>query len=204
MGNASKNVPIHNTPRTCFVSQKKNDFFKIAKLLESDFIETKRDNNVMSQNDILFMKTIEQSICQNEEGFYQMKLPFIKEPSLPNNKFAVMKRLTYLKHRLVKKQPYYHDYKNLQCTGYSVLTALKRHGNTANRFNPDFQQMHSFVLLVFALCLSCLCFLLLYFLYFNIFGIKNHVFCEILNFSVFFPNSIKFSVFRITETGEFM
>ena len=70
VGNTSKNVPINNTHRTCFVSQKKNDFFKIVKLLESNFIETKRDNNVMSQNDILFMKTIEQSICQNEEGFY--------------------------------------------------------------------------------------------------------------------------------------
>ena len=69
MGNANTNVPINNTHRTCFVSQKKNDFFKIAILLESDFIETKRDNNVMSQNYILFMKTIEQSICQNKEGF---------------------------------------------------------------------------------------------------------------------------------------
>ena len=116
VGNASKNVPIHNTHRTCFVSQTKNDFFKIAKLLESDFIDTKRDNNVMSQNDILFMKTIEQTICQNEDGFYQMNLPFIKEPNLPNNKFAVMKGLTYLKHRLLKNQPYYHDYKNFMDT----------------------------------------------------------------------------------------
>ena len=78
VGNGSKNVPINNTHRTCFVSQKKNDFIKNTKLLESDFIETKRDNNVMSQNYILFIKTIEQSICQNEEVFYQMNLPVIK------------------------------------------------------------------------------------------------------------------------------
>ena len=65
VGNASKNVPINNTHRTCFVSQTKNDFFKIAKQLESDF-ETKRDNNVMSQNDILFMKTIERYIFRTK------------------------------------------------------------------------------------------------------------------------------------------
>ena len=44
-----------------------------------------------------------------------MNLPFIKEPSLPNNKFVVMKRLIYLKHRLKKKTDY-HDYKNFMDT----------------------------------------------------------------------------------------
>ena len=77
----------------------KNDLYRIAKLLENYFIETKRDNTVISQNYKLFMKTIERSICQNEKCFYQMKLPFIKEQSPPNNKFTVIKTFTYLKHR---------------------------------------------------------------------------------------------------------
>ena len=91
---------------------KKNHFAQLAKIPESDFIESKSDDKVMSQEDMVFMRMVEQSIHQNEAGYYEMKLPFRNAAAMnmPNNRIVVEKRLECLKQRMVKNQQYHKDY----------------------------------------------------------------------------------------------
>lgn len=87
---------------------------KIVRILESDFIEKKTDEDVgtLSQNDLRFSKIIQEGIHQNDEGFYEMPLPFKYErPSLPNNLRMAEKRLDHLKRRFVRDPKYFADYK---------------------------------------------------------------------------------------------
>ena len=81
---------------------KKNHFVQLAYILESDFIETKRDDKVMSQEDMVFMRMVEQSIHQNEAGYYEMKHPFRNAAvmNMPNNRIVVEKRLECMKQRM--------------------------------------------------------------------------------------------------------
>ena len=76
------------------------------------FIESKSDDKVMSQEDMVFMRMVEQSIHQNEAGYYEMKLPFRNAAAMnmPNNRIMVEKRLECLKQRMVKNQQYHKDY----------------------------------------------------------------------------------------------
>ena len=85
---------------------KKNHFAQLAKILESDFIKSKSDDMVMSQEDMVFMIMVEQSIQQNESGYYEMKLPFRDAAAInmPNYRIVVEKRLEYMKQRMVKNQ----------------------------------------------------------------------------------------------------
>ena len=96
---------------SCSLSNK-NEFSQIAKLLESDFIESKRDHEKMSQDDIQFLSIITASIHQKASKHYEMKLPFRGEsqPEMSNNLLAVLKRLEYLRQRLLKNPQYHEDY----------------------------------------------------------------------------------------------
>ena len=91
---------------------KKNHFAQLAKILESDFIESKSDAKVMLQEDMVFLRMVEQSIHYNEAGYYEMKLPFRNAAAMnmPNNRIVVEKRLECLKQRMVKKEQYHKDY----------------------------------------------------------------------------------------------
>ena len=66
----------------------------------------------MSQEDMAFMRMVEQSIHQNEAGYYEMKLPFRNAAAMnmPNNRIMVEKILEWLKQRMVKNQQYHKDY----------------------------------------------------------------------------------------------
>ncbi len=82
----------------------------IVEILESDFQERKC-GKAMSQEDLRFMKIIEDGIHKDEEGFYEMPLPFKNNrPSLPSSKFMAEKRLAQLKRRLDKDPKYAEDY----------------------------------------------------------------------------------------------
>ena len=91
---------------------KKNHFAQLAKILESDFIESKSDGKVMSQADMVFMRMVEQSIHLYESGYYEIKLLFCDAAAMnmPNNRIVVEKRLEYLKQRMAKNQQYHKDY----------------------------------------------------------------------------------------------
>ena len=73
---------------------------EIINILVSDFIEKRTDNDVMSQDDMKFMKIMNNEIRRDEQGFYEMPLPFKTEnPILPNNRNIAEKRLDQLKRR---------------------------------------------------------------------------------------------------------
>ena len=65
---------------------------EILDVLESDFSERKYEmkfqNDKLSQNDLKLLDMIEKTIHRDENGFYEMPLPFIDKPNLPNNKFV--------------------------------------------------------------------------------------------------------------------
>ena len=66
----------------------------------------------MSQEDKQFMKIVENGIHKDEEGYYEIPLPFKREmPVLPNNKAMAEKWLTHLKRTLICDPKLYQDYK---------------------------------------------------------------------------------------------
>ena len=109
------NVNLHNN-EVHFVSRTKVADIttsEILRALESDFPEKHyEEDTVMSQEDIKFLKIVENAIRQDEEGYYEMPLPFKTDsPNLPNNKELAEKRLSHLKRRFLRDQQYFEDYK---------------------------------------------------------------------------------------------
>ena len=85
---------------------------QVVKLLEADFPDRRNEEKTMSQEDKQFMKIVENGIHKDEEGYYEIPLPFKREmPALPNNKAMAEKRLTHLKRRLICDPKLYQDYK---------------------------------------------------------------------------------------------
>ena len=65
----------------------------------------------MSQEDVRFLEIMRNNICQNEEGFYEMPLPFKGErPNLPDNFQMAKRRLEQLKGRMKLDIPFASDY----------------------------------------------------------------------------------------------
>ena len=81
----------------------------IVRILESDFKETKEDKKT-SQEDLQFLKTMEEGIERTKNGHYQMPLPFKDRPLLPNNRSMALTRLECLKRRFSKDPKYKEDY----------------------------------------------------------------------------------------------
>ncbi|XP_073711060.1 uncharacterized protein [Misgurnus anguillicaudatus] len=83
----------------------------IIKALESDFTDHCTDDNSISQEDILFLSKVKESIRQKENGHYELPLPFkTDKPSLPDNKQCAVHRLNSLERRLRKVKQYHDDY----------------------------------------------------------------------------------------------
>ena len=77
---------------------------EIINILQSCFIE--------KRTEMKFMKIMNNEIRRDEQGFYEMLLPFKTEnPILPNNMNIAEKRLDQLKRRLGKSKVLYDDYK---------------------------------------------------------------------------------------------
>ena len=76
---------------------------EIVNILESDFVERRFDNQTVSQDDIRFMKILKKETRVDDDGFYELPLPFKKErPILPDNKIMAQKRLEQLRKKLEK------------------------------------------------------------------------------------------------------
>lgn len=58
----------------------------VISVLESDFKDTKRDDKTVSQEDLVFLGKLKEGIRQNEQGHYEMPLPFKQRPHLPDNR----------------------------------------------------------------------------------------------------------------------
>ena len=85
---------------------------EVLHILESDFIERKCEGQVMSQEDIQFMKIMKEETRIDEDGFYEMPLPLkTNMPTLYDNKVMAEKRLQHLKKKLENNKELHNDYK---------------------------------------------------------------------------------------------
>lgn len=96
----------------------------IIKMLESDFSESVGDETTFSQEDLHFMAKLKDGIRQNQDGHFEMPLPFKQDtPNLPNNKSCAVQRLMSLERRLRRDQQYCTDYlgfmKDIIARGYA-------------------------------------------------------------------------------------
>ncbi|KAI5085315.1 hypothetical protein C0J45_23790, partial [Silurus meridionalis] len=77
----------------------------------SDFAERNKEEFCVSQEDLQFLEKLNKGIKQNQDGHYEMPLPFKGEsPNLPSNKACAEYRLKSLEKQLRKDNQYYRDY----------------------------------------------------------------------------------------------
>lgn len=85
---------------------------EVCKMLEADFPERKYEDATMSQDDLKFMKDMRDGIHQNDDGYYEMPLPFRQDkPEVPNNRTMAAKRLSHLKRRFQGNPKYHEEYR---------------------------------------------------------------------------------------------
>ncbi|XP_061691812.1 uncharacterized protein LOC133509104 [Syngnathoides biaculeatus] len=83
----------------------------VLKVLESDFNEKSHEDKYVSQDDVRFIHLLSDNIKQEEDGHYQMPLPFRNSPlTLPNNKRLADVRLQHLKRKLSVNKHYHDQY----------------------------------------------------------------------------------------------
>lgn len=68
----------------------------IVQVLESDF-QGAKDDKKTSQDDLNFLRIMEEGIEKIRNGHYEMPLPFKERPLLPDNHSMVLIRLEHLK-----------------------------------------------------------------------------------------------------------
>ena len=73
----------------------------IVRILESNFKESKNDQKP-SQEDLQFLKIMEEGIRKTENGHCEMPLSFQEWPLLHNNRSIAMTRLEHLKRKFLK------------------------------------------------------------------------------------------------------
>nr|XP_054587464.1 uncharacterized protein LOC129152993 [Nothobranchius furzeri] len=84
---------------------------EIIKALEIDFPERGVDDKKVSQDDFKFLSKLKETIKQNDDGHYEMPLPFRDErPKLPDNRICAVYRLKCLEKRLRRNKEYCKDY----------------------------------------------------------------------------------------------
>ena len=103
--------------RSCNFSVKTNvkeviNPFQVMKMFEMEFSEKRADRQgKLSQDDLQFLKKMEEGIRQTADGHYEMPLPFRGNTlKLPNNKPLALHRLNKLKTRMENDVKYRQDY----------------------------------------------------------------------------------------------
>ena len=81
----------------------------IVRILESDF-KGGKDDKKTSQEDLNFLKIMEEGIKRTGTGHYEMPLPFKERPLLPDNHSMALIRLEHLKRKFLKDSKYKEDY----------------------------------------------------------------------------------------------
>lgn len=84
---------------------------KVLRILESDFVNDSADDLKVSQNDMQFIKIMEENIVQRPDKHLEMPLPFKERPVVPDNKSYALKRLEHLKRKLTQNVEYLEHYK---------------------------------------------------------------------------------------------
>ena len=82
----------------------------VISALESDFKDIKGDDKIVSQEDQIFLNKLKEGIRQNEQGHYEMPLPFRQRPHLPDNRKLAEIRLNHLRKKFNRDEKYKRDY----------------------------------------------------------------------------------------------
>ena len=82
----------------------------VISVLELDFKDTKRDDKTVSQEDLLFLSKLNEGIRKNDQGHYEMPLPFKQRPHLPDNRKLAEIRLSHLRRKFHRDEKYKRDY----------------------------------------------------------------------------------------------
>ncbi|KAK0143561.1 hypothetical protein N1851_018301 [Merluccius polli] len=80
------------------------------RILETDFKDISEDSKKVSQDDILFINKMKEHIKKNNQGHYEMPLPFKERPTLPDNTHLAMVRLNHLRRRLSRDKTLHEHY----------------------------------------------------------------------------------------------
>ena len=119
VGESSSNacflVSTSDKKRQCHFSYrtrvKEVDIKQLHDVFDSDVFTTSA-GKPMSQDDIKFVKTMEQEMHQLQDGHYEAPLPLKTETEkLPNNRTLAERRLQWLKKKLIKNETLCRDYK---------------------------------------------------------------------------------------------
>lgn len=78
--------------------------------LESDFKEVRENDKTVSQEDLIFLDKLKEGIRKDEQGHYEMPLPFKERPYMLDNRLLAEIRLNHLKRRLSRDERYKEDY----------------------------------------------------------------------------------------------
>ena len=81
----------------------------IIRVLESDF-QGAKDDKKTSQEDLNFLKIMEEGIERPRNGHYEMPLPFKERPVFPDNHSMALTRVEHLKRKFLKDSRYKEDY----------------------------------------------------------------------------------------------
>ena len=82
----------------------------VLKVLDQDFKDTK-DDVTCSNEDLVFLRTMEQGIKINDKGRISMPLPLRSNAVLPNNRHMALSRLNSLKRKLTKNETFHIHYR---------------------------------------------------------------------------------------------
>ena len=82
----------------------------VISALKSDFKDIKGDDKTVSQEDQIFLNKLKEGIRQNEQGHYEMPLPFRQRPHLPDNRKLAEIRLNHLRKKFHRDEKYKRDY----------------------------------------------------------------------------------------------
>ena len=98
----------------CTVKKRIKEHVSVAdvqKLITLDFVE-RNESTPYSQDDVSFLKLLQNETVQRDDKHYEMPAPFRNEnPCFPNNKVAAMTRLKHLEKRFLRDPLYYQLYK---------------------------------------------------------------------------------------------
>jgi len=101
-----------------------------CQVLERDFQHDQNDGKKVSQEDIQFLHILEKEIQKDDDGHYQMPLPFKKTPTLPNNYSLAAKRLDHLKRKLSRNEEYFQEYSDF-------MKEIMKRGDAEEASNPN-------------------------------------------------------------------
>ncbi|KAL4217997.1 hypothetical protein ACF0H5_022735 [Mactra antiquata] len=82
-----------------------------VKVFESDFVHDAVNDVKVSQDDITFLKIMENNVYQRNDKHLELPLPFKERPVLPDNRSLALTRLSHLKRKLGRDQVYHEKYK---------------------------------------------------------------------------------------------